>query len=136
MALDIICRLLAAPDAASPISSYLVPLSSVWLNILRDCDTHFSLTASSLRHCGPRNFARGGGGDEDRPSVALARLRCWAGTLAEDVLSKRGLTKEVKNYLSFRCDGHFEQLKCKERAHETVATFGNTHSSLLVSTRS
>ena len=90
MAADIICRLLAAPDAASPISSYLVPLSSVWLNILRDCDTHFSLTASSLRHCGPRNFARGGGGDEDRPSVALLpRLRRWrAGTLAEDVLSK------------------------------------------------
>ena len=93
MAADIICRLLAAPDAASPISSYLVPLSSVWLNILRDCDTHFSLTASSLRHCGPRNFARGGGGDEDRPSVALPRLRCWAGTLAEDVFSKRGPNK-------------------------------------------
>ena len=35
-------------------------------------------------------------------------------------------SKQV-NYLSFRCDGHFEQLKCKERAHETVATFGNTH---------
>ena len=88
MAADIICRLLAAPDAASPISSYLVPLSSVWLNILRDCDTHFSLTAPHFVTA-DLNFARGGGGDEDRPSVALPRLRrCWAGTLPEDVLSK------------------------------------------------
>ena len=90
MAADIICRLLAAPDAASPISSYLVPLSSVWLNILRDCDTHFSLTAP---HFVTADLTILPAAEEEmktgRVSPAEAEVLGWAGTLAEDVLSKQ-----------------------------------------------
>ena len=92
MAADIICRLLAAPDAASPISSYLVPLSSVWLNILRDCDTHFSLTAP---HFVTADLATLPAAEEEmktgRVSPAEAEVLGWDGTLAEDVLSKQDI---------------------------------------------